>query len=242
MLLSQKSKYIFKVQLLQRSNQYYSYNNTKYISEVVATTSSSVSNTVITSSSSSSSSSSGFCCYVHSGLSGGLMPYIRGHAWQTGLLHQMLSSPSYCSSSCDRLLMFQHDPVYTLGRGANEQHLLFLTKSKPESDSYSNHPPQSEKEMHQYLSSVLCRSNKASPAHLSFSNNHTIHIKSTFTAMSSDINHNNGILLYEVKHTRKEDDETTPIPTAPNGAAIYRVERGGQVTFHGPGTSLPCQT
>jgi lipoate-protein ligase B len=229
-ILSKKSKSIFKVQLLQRSINFYYYNTTRYFSEVVATNSS-VSNVVI----SSSSSSSRFCCYVHSGLSGGLMPYIRGHAWQTGLLHQMLSSPYYCSSSCDRLLMFQHDPVYTLGRGANEQHLLFFTKSKPDSCS---HNPEKEEEMHQYLSSVLSRSNKASPAHLSFSNNHTIHIKSTFAAMSSDINNNNGKLLYEEKHAGKEEDKTTPIPTAPNGAAIYRVERGGQVTFHGPGASL----
>jgi lipoate-protein ligase B len=184
-------------------------------------------------SSSTISSSTPLGCYVHSGLSAGLIPYIRGHAWQTGLLHQYLSS----SSSCDRLLLFQHEPVYTLGRGADEHHLLFLTNPK------TNDLPH-EEEAQQNILTLLCRSNKSSPAHLSFSSNHTIHIKSL--SIPSDV-HNNGKLLYdEMDIGEEEEGRGSQLPTrrnayagpvvkAPNGAAIYRVERGGQVTFHGPG-------
>lgn len=214
------------IKLFQRTNDR-CYYNTRYFSGVIAANDkNSISNDVAL-------SSSPFCCYVHSGLSGGLMPYVRGHAWQTGLLHQMLSFPSHSSSSCDRLLIFEHDPVYTLGRGANEQHLLFLTKSKHDSCNDDN-----EITMHKHLSSLLCRSNKSSPAHLSFSSNHTIQIKSS-CVMPTDIdNDNNGKLLYEEKQRPEMKEESTlPIPTAPNGATIYRVERGGQVTFHGPGAS-----
>lgn len=222
MLISKKSI----IKLFRRTNDRH-YCNTRYFSGVIAANDRSIiSNAVV-------SPSSPFCCYVHSGLSGGLMPYIRGHAWQTGLLHQMLSFPSHSSSLCDRLLIFEHDPVYTLGRGANEQHLLFLTKSKHDSCNDDK-----EEKMHKHLSSLLCRSNKSSPAHLSFSSNHTIQIKSSHDIPTDIDNDNNGKLLYEEKqHTEKQEENTLPIPTAPNGATIYRVERGGQVTYHGPGES-----
>ena len=81
--------------------------------------------------------------YVHSGLSAGLLPYTRGHAWQHGFLDQRLEhlrrkreegqtvdgetiSTKNDAGNLDRLLLFQHMPVYTLGRGADENNLVFL--------------------------------------------------------------------------------------------------------------------
>jgi hypothetical protein len=72
-----------------------------------------------------------------------LISYPRGWAWQQSYLSQRLaalrSQPQTDSNNSledhdddeqhpnhDRLLLFQHDPVYTLGRGADESHITFL--------------------------------------------------------------------------------------------------------------------
>jgi len=76
-------------------------------------------------------------CHVRSALSSGPVPYEVGWAHQHVLLHHRLHclrgpSPKRGSShnddDRDHLLLFEHQPVYTLGRGASEEHLSFLSR------------------------------------------------------------------------------------------------------------------
>jgi hypothetical protein len=78
--------------------------------------------------------------FVHSSISSSpdshsqkRMPYRLGHAWQHGFLNQRLAFMREQPSSNftkDRLLFLEHDPVYTLGRGADENNLVFLKKQE----------------------------------------------------------------------------------------------------------------
>ena len=68
---------------------------------------------------------------VHNFLSYGLLPYTEGWAWQQTILLKRLEfekSPphEYIHTVNDHILFFQHNPVYTLGRGADERNLTFL--------------------------------------------------------------------------------------------------------------------
>lgn len=68
-------------------------------------------------------------CLVHSSLSNGLLDYARGWAWQQTVLSQRLElrrqSPNN-NDDADCVFLFHHHPVYTLGRGADESHLVFF--------------------------------------------------------------------------------------------------------------------
>ena len=76
--------------------------------------------------------------YVHNGVVSGRMPYVRGWAFQQILLDRRLeflrsqssssvpTNPMNTSDGRDTILMFEHDHVYTLGRGADEENLTFL--------------------------------------------------------------------------------------------------------------------
>ncbi|GAX14689.1 lipoyl(octanoyl) transferase [Fistulifera solaris] len=107
-------------------------------------------------------------CLARNYLSKGCIPYAQGWALQ--------------SQRPNTILFFEHFPVYTLGRGANEQHLTFFDKlsvDERERLSRTSRGPGSARLDRQ------CR-------------------------------------------------EATPV-FSPQGIPIYRVERGGEVTFHGPG-------
>jgi lipoyl(octanoyl) transferase len=54
----------------------------------------------------------------------GCIDYTRGWAWQQYFQRQQQVTQQ------DMLLLFEHNPVYTLGRGANEQYLSFLNKGE----------------------------------------------------------------------------------------------------------------
>ena len=87
--------------------------------------------------------------HSHNGVASGRMDYVRGWAYQQCLLDRRLKALRYFINEkqdkdedededdsdlfqememrdTDRILMFEHDHVYTLGRGADEDNLTFL--------------------------------------------------------------------------------------------------------------------
>lgn len=150
-------------------------------------------------------------------------PYIIGWAWQQVLLERRLhhirhaNSPSNDSEhrhhiiddnhneDRDYLLLFQHEPVYTLGRGASEQHLTFLKDHDTNVDVKR-----------------LCKTYRGddSPRLL---------LKSKIQPSNESDDHEVNELL------NNNLIQNNPIYTPDNKAPIYRIERGGEVTYHGPG-------
>lgn len=205
------------------------------------------------------------------------MDYVRGWAWQTVLLQHRLqqkrrmaaTATSSSSSSyrhqrdrSDVLLLLEHAPVYTLGRGADETHIAFLQQPPQEQQqqppaspsnsrttssaihhTYNHGCDQSQELYRQECQTRLSR--KGGSARLQTDRHWSHHDSST-----NNNNHNNnychdddgehddpdsywedvcGRVDQVVCHTN-----VTPV-LAPNQVPIYRVERGGEVTFHGPG-------
>ena len=91
------------------------------------------------------------------------------------------------------MLLLEHEPVYTLGRGADESHLTFL-------------------EHDEEARTRLARSNRGTD--------------------SARLTIDRRVPLDEI--VEHACDRVCPV-LAPNGVPIYRVERGGEVTYHGPG-------
>jgi lipoyl(octanoyl) transferase len=55
------------------------------------------------------------------------VPFPRGWAWQRQLRERLLGDPE----GPDAVLLLEHDPCYTLGRGASEAHLRFDPQAPP---------------------------------------------------------------------------------------------------------------
>jgi lipoyl(octanoyl) transferase len=166
--------------------------------------------------------SDGRTAYAHSTLPHGCIDYARGWAWQQYLLSRRLShrrslaaDPSLATSNnnnnhdeaqavdTDIVLLFEHTPVYTLGRGANENHLTFL-----------------QKEENSAIREKLSRKNRG--------------------IGSARLSVDRRLLEGDLMH--RSDQEAVDILSriaspviAPRDVPIFRIERGGEVTFHGPG-------
>ncbi|KAL7463143.1 hypothetical protein ACHAXS_003522 [Conticribra weissflogii] len=160
-------------------------------------------------------------CHVLSALSSGPLPYEVGWAHQHVLLHRRLrslrQSPEALAAAAhdddrDWLLLFEHQPVYTLGRGASERHLPFLSR-RPDGgadalrrlDRRYRGPDASRLDVdlaRRHVSSSL------TPAH---DDAHAAHVRALLSGTPA-----------------------SPVRT-PSAAPVYRVERGGEVTYHGPG-------
>ena len=176
--------------------------------------------------------------YVRSALSAGPLPYERGWAWQHVLLNRRLrhlrlqerqdkkqenqeydwnyvdnnnssnnnNAPKWFDYNKDCVLLFEHKKVYTMGRGASEDHLTFL-----------NQQPDGGDEMRRRLNRKY-RGDDASRLNMDqFCDS---------DELDSNAQEEVDRLLSKMS--------TSPV-YAPNDAPIYRIERGGEVTYHGPG-------
>mmetsp|Transcript_13970 Transcript_13970/g.20944 ORF Transcript_13970/g.20944 Transcript_13970/m.20944 type:complete len:232 (-) Transcript_13970:1074-1769(-) len=149
---------------------------------------------------------------VHDGYSSGLVNYSKGWAWQHTLLngrlnHQRKQQQQATSTTLntndendidvDRLLLLEHNHVYTLGRGASEEHLTFLN---------------GEKEEMRWKLSRKARGKRS--ARLSVDR-----------LQQQEDDKKNQSIQDEVNQL---SNCSSPV-YAPNGAPIYRIERGGEV-------------
>lgn len=150
------------------------------------------------------------CVKVHSALEKGCLDYARSWAWQHLLLSRRLASRRQGHSidpsvDTDSVLLLEHSPVYTLGRGADEFHLTFLKEHE-----CTEHQEESRRKLSR-------KARGPGTARLAVD-------------QSSDEAHFHLPLDQAVDQLAQ-----VAIPVlAPNGVPIYRVERGGEVTFHGP--------
>eukprot|EP00574_Skeletonema_japonicum_P010142 CAMPEP_0201725374 /NCGR_PEP_ID=MMETSP0593-20130828/8793_1 /ASSEMBLY_ACC=CAM_ASM_000672 /TAXON_ID=267983 /ORGANISM="Skeletonema japonicum, Strain CCMP2506" /LENGTH=261 /DNA_ID=CAMNT_0048216751 /DNA_START=264 /DNA_END=1045 /DNA_ORIENTATION=- len=113
----------------------------------------------------------------------------------------------------DWILMFEHQPVYTLGRGATEDYLTFL-----------NNEPDGGLEKRRRLSRKY-RGEDASRLNIDRFQKHK----------TSSITDGPIIEQNEVDELSNQSICKSQPVLAPNGSPIYRIERGGEVTYHGPG-------
>ena len=167
--------------------------------------------------------------YVRSALSAGPIPYEKGWAWQHVLLQRRMnymrmqekrgesvSEENYIiEQDKDWILMFEHQPVYTLGRGATEEYLTFL-----------DNEPDGGLEKRKRLSRKY---RGADASRLNIDRSHTAH-KTSDTSDNTIITEQEEVDELSSQITCKSQ----PV-LAPNGSPIYRIERGGEVTYHGPG-------
>ena len=147
---------------------------------------------------------------IHSAIGEGIcLDYSRSWAWQHVLLSRRLASRRNSdetvthANDADCVLLLEHVPVYTLGRGADECHLTFLEENREDHDD---------------IRRKLSRK-----------------VRGPGTARLSVDRSCNDVSFEIPLHQAVEQlaNVASPVMT-PNGVPIYRVERGGEVTFHGP--------
>jgi lipoyl(octanoyl) transferase len=164
--------------------------------------------------------------HVRSALPAGPVPYESGWAWQRVLLGRRLECRARRRArrlpddddddddddDRDWLLLFEHEPTYTLGRGASVDHLTFLN------DDRRGGAREGDRRR-------LDRSYRGADAS---------------RLQADDRCHRDGGISAEdevdlVLSSCRSRAAAHPPVLAPNGAPVHRVERGGEVTFHGPG-------
>jgi lipoate-protein ligase B len=179
------------------------------------------------------------------------MDYVRGWAWQQLILgrrlafrhrqrHGLESSISstfvHENIDTDTILIMEHSPVYTLGRGADENNISFLHDSNESVDANENTNIYITNDCRKRLSRTYRESDSAR-LHLDRHVLNGIHPHDYFLSFPINDDHD------AAASSCRSDDHVivehltriaTPVYT-PCRVPIYRVERGGEVTFHGPG-------
>jgi lipoate-protein ligase B len=180
------------------------------------------------------------------------MDYVRGWAWQTVLLQQrLLQEPSNNDTedeTRDTILLLEHDPVYTLGRGADETYIRNLFDP-----AISQNDPHRNSNILEDCRRRLSRQNRlrATASRLMMETNEYRQLLPSLhpsTRNPNGVQNDNGD--EHCHHTSMVDlvcqhcipPNPVRLPRHPHatdprddGVPVYRVERGGQVTFHGPG-------
>lgn len=160
-----------------------------------------------------SSSGSENVVKVYSALDMGCLDYYKSWAWQHVLLSRRLAlrrrqealgnfDPSLDS---DCVLLLEHSPVYTLGRGADDCHLTFL----------KDHDDVEYREESQRKLSRKARGPGTA-------------------RLAVDRSSDDPCMDLSLEEAVNRLAQLASPVLAPNGVPIYRVERGGEVTFHGP--------
>ena len=201
---------------------------------------------------------------VYNELHRGCLSYKQTWAWQQVLLQQRIVETAAATASaeskpsprrqeeeeensfCDEkrihndcILIVEHEPVYTLGRGADENHLAFLEKEGDDDNGKDNG---SVEKIRRQLSR---KSRGPGSARLCLDR----HIEEGLKRKLQQQH------IESIKPATKPPSvSTTPSPVhfsrlvdelltemggvqpvmAPNDVPVYRVERGGEVTYHGP--------
>jgi len=144
----------------------------------------------------------------------------------------MLRKQSVPTSNRDQdcVVMSEHSPVYTMGRGANELHLTFLNSDSSAESPFSNYSASA-------VSKKLSRKVRGpGTARLSIDRRMEDRIKNMMNTKVNDANNDadgEGDEQSMLDAIEKLTESISPV-VAPNGVPIYRVDRGGEVTFHGP--------
>lgn len=141
------------------------------------------------------------------------MDYCRGWAWQQIILTQRLAARKNPQANIDNpdvdsIFLLEHAPVYTLGRGASEEHLLFW-----------NDPDCQLQAARREKLSRKYRGHDAARLVLQDRNGLEAMLQQQPLSLQETVTQLAGV--------------AQPV-MAPNGVPIYRVDRGGEVTFHGP--------
>lgn len=175
---------------------------------------------------------------VRSALSSGPVPYEVGWAYQHVLLDRRLNymrmmqkqqkqennattianNEDYSAADHqDTILLFEHEPVYTLGRGASEDHLTFL-------DNESDGGIEKRRRLNRKY-----RGDDASRLNIDTSTAVSDLQQQQEMSVEEEVNH-----LLQTSLLNNNNSTSQPV-LAPNNIPIYRIERGGEVTYHGPG-------
>lgn len=158
--------------------------------------------------------------HVYSALDQGCLDYSKSWAWQHTLLSRRLAMRRAAAAASqeekvddsDCVLLLEHAPVYTLGRGSDEGHLTFLS-----STTSAGNDKQEEILREQQRQQLSRRARGPGTARLAV--DRQVDDVVGQVSLERAIQHLSGM--------------ASPV-VAPNGVPIYRVERGGEVTWHGP--------
>lgn len=160
--------------------------------------------------------------FIHTGIADNdndAMDYVKGWAYQQSFLHRRLQvqrlinsgeeNDSFQTWDQDKILFLEHSPVYTLGRGADEEYLTFL-------DDIDDG---------EIIRNRLSRRNRGPDSCRLDSSSLLKHLAPLKFDGKSDISVDDEVDIICTKSPR-------PV-MAPNDVPIYRIDRGGEVTYHG---------